>query len=819
MDDIKLLERRLQREVKARKAAESILEKKALQLFESKKKLEEVNELLNQQIEVKQSEIDSKVKEYQSLVENAQHIIFNINDKGEFLLLNSAAKRLFANTGEGSEVYKISDFILEDSTFLEDLNSSDSLETIKNLKLKLTSGIYLELAVNKTKQSNKVIYSIIGQDVTKELALEKNLSKTAKLLEQSEYKNRTILANMKLGILEVDNEGIILDSNRAFCDITGYSREELLNKKPEDIFLSRENSQIINDKNKERRQGEYSVYELGITHKQGHTIELLVSGAPVQDSEGETIGSVGIHYDITYQKDLQREIIAAKNLTEATQKREKSFMNTITHEIKNPLNAIVGMTKLMQDAVLKEPYAQYLSLIDSSSKNLLALISDYLHVSIGKENNDLVNKEVFDLTKLLSRLVKDLKSQYKKDNVSIELIDKSEILNEVYSDPNILRKIISNLISQLFKMTDEGIVSLKTHVFEEYGTRYLKVNIQSEFLVLSESEQDQLFEITNLNTTEIEVNEENLNLALSQHLVKSLDTEILLYSKKGKGTGFSFTVDIDEDLIVTKKEVKPLSEVDYKNITALVIEDNVVNQKYISAILEKREINFDIAENGEIGLAKAKNNVYDIIFMDLHMPVMDGFTSCTNIKESSTLNKATPIIALTASNVEAERKRALSVGMLDFVTKPFLPNDVYDLIAKYNNIHTEDQGLEEQDQEAKFKFDSKINAETLHKYFAGDLAYVKEMFDIFCQEMPKELNSISTLDTSEKVNQFAHKIKPSYEMVGLSSLSNTLYEIEMDKNATAVGKLKSLELHLREGLSLVELEKNKLIEWLDKNNK
>ena len=183
-------------------------------------------------------------------------------------------------------------------------------------------------------------------------SLEEKIIARTEQLTKSEQKYRSILENMELGILEVDTNGIISNAYPRFCQLVGFSEEELKGKDPKDVFLLPEYIDVIEKNKAEKDVGKVSAYEIQIKKKDGTIIWVLVSGAPFYNETGKIAGSIGVHYDITEQKKMRANLQRAKMLAVQAQKAEQNFLSNMSHEIRTPLNAIVGMAHLLKETHL-----------------------------------------------------------------------------------------------------------------------------------------------------------------------------------------------------------------------------------------------------------------------------------------------------------------------------------------------------------------------------------------------------------------------------------------------------------------------------------
>ena len=212
-------------------------------------------------------------------------------------------------------------------------------------------------------------------------SLEKKIELRTEALSKSERKYRSIIENMELGLLEINNEGKITKAFPRFCELLDFSEQELLDKRSEDVFILEEYIPVLEQQEKDRAAGREEVCEIQVKKKDGTILWLMVSGAPYFDELGKQVGILRVHHDITESKKLRNELYRSKLLAEQAQRAEQNFLANMSHEIRTPLNAIIGMSHLLADTQLNTSQTEYLDILTSSADLLQALIADILDIS------------------------------------------------------------------------------------------------------------------------------------------------------------------------------------------------------------------------------------------------------------------------------------------------------------------------------------------------------------------------------------------------------------------------------------------------------
>lgn len=649
------------------------------------------------------------------------------------------------------------------------------------------------------------------------------LIRTESLLaqEESERKYRGIIENMELGLLEFDNMGIILKAYPRFCQMIGYDEHELKGKDPAKLFLLKEDVPVIERQHEDRSKGEAGIYEVRLKKKNSEIIWVLISGAPIYDSIGNMKGSIGIHYDLTPQKRLQKDLEVAKLTAERAQKAEKIFLANISHEIRTPLNAIIGMSHLLKDTTLNKSQSEYLDILHHSANLLHTLISDILDLSKIDSGNIDLKIQAVNINELIDSISKTFGHKSENKGVKLRAFVDTKIDTYHETDELLLNQILINLIGNAEKFTEKG--EIRIIVTKENGIDNISkikfeiedtgIGIPAEKLELIFKEFQQADDDTN-----VKYGGTGLGLSITKKLINLLGSDIHVESEVGRGTKFYFTIDMtdtgkkihqeSETTVPSKTEIPVLSS------KILVVEDNLLNQKYITTLFKKWNLDFDLAENGEIAVDKCLEVEYCMIFMDLQMPVMDGFEATNKIRTKG-LNIKTPIIALTASTFLDKKKHALSSGMQDFLSKPFFPDQIMTIIARYakgnkNSLSANEHIVPEE------KIDQiELDPNYLKNMFDDDKEYAADILSIFLETIEPDLTelfkSIESLNYVS-IKEIAHRIKPSFKMVGLNQLSIAMKDIEILTQDQKSSNLLNLKSKLEQMLPFVlELVKNELL--------
>lgn len=647
--------------------------------------------------------------------------------------------------------------------------------------------------------------------------LEVKIAERTNELRISEDKYRSIIENMELGLLEVDKNQIIIKAYDWFCGMTGYSEKELLGKNAQKFLSFNSNGDsLIEAQNKMRHEGQAGVYEVKIRHKTGKGMWMLVSGSPIYDVNGTITGSIGIHYDITQRKELEEELVEAKHTAELAQEAEKQFLAQMSHEIRTPLNAIIGMSHLLKDSNPTEEQQEYLSILSKSSNILKLLISDILDFSKIQAGEIEIRTKEFNIWQLIENLHKTIQLRVEDKDILVSYEIDSRINNFVIGDELLLNQILINLLGNSSKFTNEGEIGIIVKLLgEKEDILDLEFQVFDTGIGIPKAKQKLIFEnfkqIDDNKSTQQKFDGTGLGLAITKKLVEIQGGNISVSSVVGERTTFTFNLSYPKSREITfdsSSENELTLSTRFEDAKLLVVEDNYMNQKYISSLLKKWGLNFEFADDGLMALELAFVKPYDLIFMDISMPNMNGYDTTNALRKVENPNQYTPIIALSALAFINEKKKALEIGMTDFLGKPFTPRGLLTIL----NTYIETISLEEKDNiTSGIIIPSLLDAAHIESLYGDDYEYASEMFNIFIDHTKVEFKKFQSLIEQkdfEKIKDIAHKLKPNFSMVGLLLLRDKMAQLEVaadEKNEQQILTLhQNIKKELNKALPIIE---------------
>jgi signal transduction histidine kinase/DNA-binding response OmpR family regulator len=474
--------------------------------------------------------------------------------------------------------------------------------------------------------------------------------------------------------------------NLSFCKYTILKPEILEIKDATKEELVRENPYVTGFPHVRFYAG------IPLTTPSGYNIGTLcvIDTKPRELSEDQKLALQALASQIIVNMELR---LKNKQLDRASKAKDE-FLSNMSHEIRTPMNAIAGFTDLLLKTKLTEEQESMLRIIKSSTESLITIVNDILDYSKIESGKLTLENEIFDLKECFNLIYELLKLKSNEKGLGFELIYRGDMPKYVMGDKVRLSQILTNLIGNAIKFTKKGFVKLIVELVKnDYEIGELKFSVIDTGIGIDKDKINKIFERFEQaeTSTTRKYGGTGLGLSISKNLVSLYGGELNVESIIGKGSNFNFTIKFK---IPSKDELKWLgtknssdkineneSDLNGKNI--LLVEDTDVNVKLVRSVLQNQNINLDVAENGKICIDKLKNNNYDIILMDLQMPVMCGLETTEYIRKELALG--IPIIALTANACQKEKQRCLSIGMNDYLTKPFKSKELILAISSHIN--------------------------------------------------------------------------------------------------------------------------------------
>jgi len=570
----------------------------------------------------------------------------------------------------------------------EKLNRINEVEDIGKFKIEIQNDIS-RLAMEADILNFKLQRAVKDKNVVNSL-----LTRTSEDLKSALQKqeSQAEMLNMLLNTIPAlvyfkDSKLRYQIVNKAFLEFSGLSREDVVGKSLTEVFrhyLPEGKYQELEKQVIENGSFFYNVEEQ--VEQSEKRIWVHTNIAPVRNKEGKIIGLIGVSWDISSQKSYELQLKKARDQAQEGVRTKDRFLANMSHEIRTPLNGILGMAEILSQTELKKQQQDYLSSLLKSARHLLGLIEDVFEFSAietGKYKPDLGK---FHLPGLLNQVADIFKNEAAEKGISF-LIRTAPELPEYYTgDQRALRTVLRNLLSNAIKFTHKGTVELRVRLDKplKNGHAMVRFEVEDTGIGIRNIHVNKIFESFSQLDASTTKNYQGtgLGLAISERLVEVMKGKIGVQSRESKGSLFWFVVPLKAEIPGKESfdESKILELL--KEFRILLVEDNLINQKISKITLEKSGCKLDVANNGKEGLEKYIQNPYDLILMDIQMPVMDGLEATRQIRkfEKEQGERHAFIVALTANALESDRKKAMAAGMDGFIAKPFDPSELFKIL-------------------------------------------------------------------------------------------------------------------------------------------
>ncbi len=641
--------------------------------------------------------------------------------------------------------------------------------------------------------SGEIYTAGLGFDVT-------DKTKAEEALAESEKRYRLISENTRDMVCLHKKDGSYTYVSPSVYDISGFKPEELINKSPY-TFFGEEDRDRVKTAFKNIRIGSSTSYIFRFIKKDGNAISVEMTFQPILSDTGELVQIQTVCRDISHRiateneikrylenlEKVNKELIEAKEIAEKSIQIKEEFLANTSHEIRTPMNAIIGLTRLLLDSNLDNEQREYLEAISKSGETLLVVLNDILDLS-KIEAGKMTFEEISFSPRESVRFTMDLlRPKSVEKGVKFEYFIDEDVPFSVIGDPIRLNQVLINVLSNAIKFTHTGGVKLTLKRTESTSDELgLEFNIEDTGIGIAKERIDTIFHsfTQGHNSIARKYGGTGLGLAIVKKLVELQGGIVNVTSKINEGSDFYIFLKYKKDEHGLQTSLNFNSGIDEKLLEGkrcLLVEDNVINQLVSSKILKDFGLSVEIAKNGKEATEMAEKNSYDIIFMDLVMPEMDGFEATEYIRYKLPAPKnEVPIIAITAHPVNSEQDKCLACGMNDYISKPF---DTKNLFNKIVNLITNEAEMTGKNKESLGN-ERITNLAYLRNLSEGSNSFIREILEMIITEIPKSAeelqDSFNKMDW-EKVKFLAHKMKPSFGLIGVKSAETLMQRIE--KNA------------------------------------
>ena len=457
------------------------------------------------------------------------------------------------------------------------------------------------------------------------------------------------------------------------------------------------------------------------------------------------------------QLSLIYKIAEEKDRADSSAVVKEQFLANMSHEIRTPINAVVGFANLLQKTTLDTDQQQFVNLIQNSGENLLSVVNDILDISKIEAGMMRITNEPFNMFEVCHSLEMMFKHKVTEKNLRFNFEFDKKIPEKLIGDSERLNQVLINLLNNAIKFTESGSVKLSVNLLQVNEKQAsVQFVVKDSGIGISKEKLETIFERFEQadNNTARQYGGTGLGLAIVEKIVKMQQGQVTVDSNIGSGTSFTVILNFDivhnvlsnEDKIINRYNNKDVIK-DFNKFKILVAEDNKTNQTLLKFILQQWNLPYDLAENGQQVLDKLKQDNYDLILMDIQMPIMDGYDASKKIRKE--LNVQVPIIAMTAHVLPTEKQKCIDAGMDDYISKPIDENIFLNMLEKYLSkvAKTKNEIVKPQNHNELIYIDYNY----LNKVFSGNVSFINEIMTQFKEQYPTELEELlSAVNNKDK---------------------------------------------------------------------
>ncbi|RYZ56171.1 MAG: response regulator, partial [Sphingobacteriales bacterium] len=602
-----------------------------------------------------------------------------------------------------------------------------------------------------------------------------------KLREQQKL-IQDIVDNVPMVVFVKDLKGRYRIVNNYMLKVLGLEKEMIMGKTDFQLQMDQErlftyqdaDDQVIN-------QGKTITIE-DTVEIEGNSHFFWVTKLPLKDAAGTVKYICGIASDVTAFKEVEAHLTLARDEAESAKAAQENFLANISHEIRTPMNGIIGMASLLSETKLDSTQSEYTESIKQAADSLLGLINDLLDVSKIRAGKFQLEHIEFNVREVITKVIYPLQFRAEEKGIALNLEFKNGMPAGIKGDPMRLQQILINLVNNAIKFTSEGEVKVSVDAERQGNTIILIADVSDTGIGIPIERQQQIFDIysqSEQHTARL-YGGTGLGLNIVKQLLELQSGTIALWSEPGKGSIFSFRIPYDlafeKAVVIETEDTKVTEKID--GLRVLVADDNFMNQKVVQYVLDKWRADIVFANNGQEAVEAAEKGNFDIILMDMQMPVMDGFEAMDIIR--NTLKLKTPIIAMTANALKGEAEKCINAGANAYISKPF---DQQDLLSQISSlVHNMKVEGPAHHKTTDMQTDL-VDFSYIEDLAGGKPDYMRQVLTIFMDNTYPAVDKLEELINQkadfDPISKQAHFLKSSVGIIKIRDMYETLKEIEI----------------------------------------
>jgi PAS domain S-box-containing protein len=589
--------------------------------------------------------------------------------------------------------------------------------------------------------------------------------------------------------------------NPAMCRMLGYSEEELTRMGVADIHPKESLEQVFAEFEALAAGTKITAKDLQCVRKDGQVISVSINAGKVMIDQTEYL--LAIFRDITDRRQAEETLRQAKTQAEAANKAKTQFLANMSHEIRTPLNAIVGFSETLLQEELTEKQKEHLRTIYNSGKYLLCLISDILDISRTEAGEINIEMKQCSLGQLIAKIESMMYPPAVEKGLTFEIREKGDLPANIVTDAAHLQQCLINLVNNAIKFTEQGHVYVNISLEDKDSEPRIRFEVEDTGIGITPEFQQKMFDsfVQEDMGTSRKYGGMGLGLSIAKRFAGLLGGELTLTSEKGKGSAFSLVIPAGVDLaaqpLLNRQEIiddiiTDISKTKQGNFSGcvLVAEDVKSNQMLMKFLLDRVGLKVTIAENGAEAVNKALGQKFDLIFMDIQMPQVDGYEATRTLRSKGI---KTPIVALTAGAMEGDDKKCIDAGCDDYLSKPVVLSKLIETLSKYleNDVlpkdgvstarHDNDKVNENYLSQMDIPDNEKIIDWAQVTACGLDEQSMKEIIPTYMNDNKEHLRGLITAvktSNAKDVQSHAHAIKGAGRNLGVARLSELAGQLQ-----------------------------------------
>jgi PAS domain S-box-containing protein len=642
---------------------------------------------------------------------------------------------------------------------------------------------------------------------------ENNRMLAEKALLESELRLKTIVERSPVIVFTIDSNGYFKLFKGKGVSVLNIKPENIIGHNISDIWQHL--PVTLHDYNAALKGINYTTQVETANH------HFEVNYIPVVNHQQKITAMMGVAIDITDYKRNEEALLNTIEITEAASKIKEQFLANMSHEIRTPIHGIIGLNQFLCNTELNEEQSHYAELVQKSASSLLTIINDILDLSKIEAGKMQMEEIPFDLRETVAICIESISCRATEKNLAVNISIDKDVPDFLCGDPVRLSQVLNNLVGNSIKFTETGKVDIYICASSKNeGSCIIEIKVSDTGIGIPQSRLPFIFDSFTQAGSDInrKYGGTGLGLTIVKKLIEQQQGTIAAESEVNCGTVFTVKIPyiISETTTVKTTMKKELINA-LEGIHILVAEDNDINRFIIEKMLKTSGAQLTFAVNGEDAVRFASTLNCNVVLMDIEMPGMNGYQATEIIRNELKLNSI-PIIAMTGHAMDGERNKCISCGMNDYISKPFQTVELTDMIAKWIKPLVANEPASQKIMTTKTA--NCTNLDFLREISDGNEAFFKEFIQLFLKTAPQaiiDLQSSHKQENWELLRQAAHKVKPSFNYVGLKELNQAAARIEelarmkssRDEISQLINKIetvctqafKELEIEIQSGLS------------------